>query len=91
MAWQTIEPGRARPKNKLYKINKDIPIPRQGINGNGKWQSIIVNMQIGDSMLVRNQSEARGATRAIQQLHNKHTKVRKEGDEYRVWMVEVES
>jgi hypothetical protein len=88
MSGETIPRGRARPKNKLYKIRKDIPAPRKDIYGYGKWQQRVVDMEVGDSILVDNWSEARSIRRAILKLHNKPSTVRKEGDEYRVWMME---
>lgn len=73
---------------KLYEIRKDIPAPRKDIYGYGKWQQLAVDMEVGDSILVDNWSEARSIRRAILKLHNKSSTVRKEGDEYRVWMIE---
>ena len=69
------------------QIDKGIPVPQKQARFH-KAYDLYQKMEVGDSILVDNWSEARSIRKAILKLHNKSCTVRKEGDEYRVWMIE---
>ena len=66
------------------KIEKSIPIPRK--YGHGKWTLLAEQMDVGDSVLVRSQSDRSSLTTAMKSRGFKLT-TRSENDGYRVWRI----
>ena len=70
-----------------YKIEKNIPISAHGHNGSGHLTKIIKEMEVGDSVLVKDRRKANSFTLTIKrQGYNAVT--RKVDNGIRVWKVE---
>jgi len=72
----------ARPAPKPPVIERGVPVPKGNF---GRWSSIAVRMQAGDSVVVALEREANSLTTAIRRL-GANAKQRREIDgRYRVW------
>jgi len=70
-----------------YKIEKNIPISAHGHNGSGHLTKIIKEMEVGDSVLVKNRIKANSFILAIKRLGYKAI-TRKVDNGIRIWKVE---
>lgn len=69
-----------------YKPEGSIPIPMRGGNGSGEWKALASTMKTGDSILVKNTSEASGLSSACVKLGYRITQRKVEGG-VRIWRV----
>ena len=71
------------------KIEKGIPIPeRRDAKSRGFWQSIISQMEIGDSVVVTSNNERRCLMQALYKKGLRATNQILPDGSYRVWRIE---
>ena len=70
------------------KIDRGVPITSVSSTRSGKWKDLLLDMEIGDSVLVDTKTETMTIRAAAKVLGMKVT-VRGEDDKFRVWRVEV--
>jgi len=70
-----------------YKIEKNIPISAHGHNRSGHWTKIIKEMEVGDSVVVKDRKKANSITLSIKRLGYKPI-TRKVDNGIRVWKME---
>ena len=70
------------------KIEKGVPITSVYSTRSGKWKDLLLDMEIGDSVLVDTKTETMTIRAASFGLGMRVT-CRKEADKFRVWRVEV--
>lgn len=71
-----------------YKIESDIPIPERTAGRSGIWKNLVKQMHCGDSVMVPTRKNANSLRAAIMNQGNKPV-IRKEGNAFRVWKMEV--
>ena len=70
------------------KIDKGVPITSGPQTRSGKWKDLLLDMEIGDSVLVDSKTETMTIRAASFGLGMRVT-CRKEADKFRVWRIEV--
>lgn len=70
-----------------YKIEKNIPISAHGHNGSGHLTNIIKEMEVGDSVVVKDRKKANSFTLTIKRMGYKAI-TRKVDKGIRVWKME---
>ena len=68
-----------------YKIEKNIPITKE--YRKGTWKELAEKMEIGDSVLVKDRTEANSLSIIIRRLDYRQV-TRTEGNKVRVWKLE---
>jgi len=70
-----------------YKIEKNIPISKHGHIGSGHLSKIIKQMEVGDSVVLKNRKKANSFTQTIIRMGYKAV-TRKVDNGIRVWKME---
>jgi hypothetical protein len=70
------------------KIDRGVPITSASSTRSGKWKDLLLDMEIGDSVLVDTKTETMTIRAAAKGLGMKVT-VRGDDNKFRVWRIEV--
>ena len=70
------------------KIDRGVPITSVSSTRSGKWKNLLLDMEIGDSVLVDTKTETM-TIRAAAKVLGMRVTCRKEDNKFRVWRIAV--